>query len=365
MELLPKAAALAAMMLCAGVAQAQAPGPRAVELPAKSAFKHRHSKVQLPPVLAGLPRVRALEYEADQLDTMSNYSTPDLGEVYTVYIYRNVAGGVPVWFDRARRMVERRAELGTATLHAAGEFVPPGRTNPSGLLATYTATGQSYRSAGVAMVPVGEWLIKMRSSSRTLSPGELEARMKAALAEIAWPKKMAPAPAAAPVTACATRLALSGDAKPVESDDETGAATLMGALLGQMGANQAPPKRTTPPPATRWCRDSAEIPEGGVYRADERADSYLIALGDAGRGVTAGPSAGASLLQAADEKKGAAERYEVQMVLLSQTRISGLLDRLPPPAQALAIANEGPHASSFGTWGKGKGQVTVNTDMMK
>jgi hypothetical protein len=250
-------------------------------------------------------------------------------------------------------------------LSAAGPFVPPGRTNASGLLATYATSGQSYRSTGVALLPVGEWLVKLRASSRTLAPGELEARMKGALAEIAWPKKMTPAPIATPVNACATGLTLSGDAKPVENSDEAGAATLMGALLGQIGANGPAATRPNPPPPTRWCRDSTELPEGGVYRADARTDAYLIALSDAGRGITAGPSAGASLIVAADDKKGTAERYEVQLVLLSQTMISGLLDRLPPPAQAVAIAGRGPFASSFGTWGKGKGKVTVNTDMMK
>ena len=214
MGLPAKTAALAAIMLWVGAAQAQAQGPRPLELGAGAAFKHRHSKVQLPPVLAGLPRTKAMEYEPDQLDTMSEYASSDVAEAYTVYIYRNVAGGLPVWFDRARQMVERRNALGSATLHSAGEFVPPGRANASGLLATYALTGMKYRSTGVALVPVGEWMIKLRASSQSLSPAELEVRMKAVLAEIVWPKKMVPAPAAVPVARCATELALSGDAKP-------------------------------------------------------------------------------------------------------------------------------------------------------
>jgi hypothetical protein len=363
MRLLAKAAALAAMMLCPGVAQAQT--PRAIELSARAAFKHRHSKVQLPPVLAGLPRTRAMEYEPDQLDTLSEYAAPDLSETYTVYIHRNVAGGVPVWFDRARAMIEQRTTLGAPTLHSAGAFVPPGRGNASGLLATYAVAGKGYRSTGLAMVPAGEWLIKMRVSSHSLSPAELEARMKSALAEIAWPKKPAPAPDAAPVADCATGLALTGDAKPAEKDESSGAEMLVGALMGQMGAIREAPGQAAVPTATRWCRDPIELADGAVYRADEQADGYLIALGDAGRAVSAGRNAAQILLDSAGEKKAGGGRYEVRLIFLAQTMSSPLLDRLPPPAQALAIAKEGRFATSFGTWGKGKGQLTLGPEALK
>jgi len=362
MRFLSGAAALAAMILCAGAAQAQ--GPRAIELSAKAAFKHRHSKVQLPSQLAGLPRTKALEYEADQLDTMSEYATADVGEAYSVYIYRSVAGSLPVWFDRARWMIEHRATLGAATLRSAGEFVPPGRTNASGLLATYGLAGQGYRSTGVAIVPAGEWTIKLRASSKTLAPAELEAKMKSALAEIVWPKKMAPAPAAAPVAPCSTALALAGDAKPAEKDEDSLAETMMGALIG-MTASQQSPERAASPPAVRWCRDSIELPEAGVYRADEQTDGYFLAVADAGRGVSVARSAGRFLDDGAEGRKERPERYEVHMILLSQTLTSGLLDRLPPPAQALAIAKEGRFASSFGTWGKGKGQLTIGDEVIR
>lgn len=362
MGLLPRAAALAVLMSSIGAAQAQA--PRAVELPAKAAFEHRHSKVGLPPVLTGLPRTRSMEYEADQLDTMTEYASTDVDEVHSVYIYRNVVGGVPIWFDRARWMLEHRPDIGTASLHSARDFVPPGRANASGLIATYTLTGNSFKSTGVALAPVGEWLVKLRSSSQSLSAPELESRMKAALAQIAWPKKMAAAPTAVPVVPCSTALALSGDAVPAVVDDKSGAAMMFGALLGQMGATETAPGQAAPPSLTRWCRDSTELAEAGVYRADEQKNGYLLAVGDAGRGITAGPSAGQALLDL-DSKKAGSDRYEVHMILLAMRAASRLLDRLPPPAQALAIVKEGRFASSYGTWGKAKGTVTVGEDALK
>lgn len=363
MRLVSKAAVLAAMVL--GIGSAQAQEPRKIELPAKASFKHPHSKIQLPPVLAGLPRSGAMEFEADQLDMASEYATPDASEAYTIYIYRNVAAGVPVWFDRARWMVENRATLGTPTLHGAGAFVPPGRTNASGLLATYALDGKAYRSTGVALLPVGDWLVKMRISSQSLSPSELEARMKTALAEIAWPKKMDPAPEAVPVAGCTTSLALSGEAKPAEKDESSGAAMLVGALIGQMGAMEKAPRPAAAPTAIRWCRDPTAVEGGAVYRADAQTDGYLITLGDSGRAVSAGRNAATALMESAGEKKTGGERYEVSVIFLAQTMTSALLDRLPPPAQALTIAGKGPFATSFGTWGNAKGKLTIGPEMLK
>ncbi|HEX8263244.1 MAG TPA: hypothetical protein VF547_10270, partial [Allosphingosinicella sp.] len=266
MGLIEKSVVLAAALVLTVPVQAGAQGPQEIRLPAKAGFKHRHSKIGLPPVLAGLPRTKAAEFEADQLDMNSEYATPDAGEAYTVYIYRNVAGGLPVWFDRARTMIERRDTLGTATFHSAGPFVPPGRTNAAGLLATYALAGKGYRSTGVALVPAGEWLVKLRVSSETHSPAELESRMKAALAEMDWPGKMAPAPAAALVEPCSTALSLSGDAKPAAKDENSMAESLMGALVGMAAAHQQPKQAAAAPaPEPRWCRDSIELAEGGVY----------------------------------------------------------------------------------------------------
>ena len=358
-----KVAALGATIVCAGGAQAQTAAPEQLKIKADGRFEHRHTKLVLPPSLAGLQRTKATAIEGDQLDIFFEHATPDLSETYTVYVFRHVAGGLPVWFDRARSMIEGRPALGAATLHSAGAFVPPGRTNASGLAATYSVSGKGYSSTGVALVPLGEWIVKVRASSKTLSPAELDSKMKAVLAELRWPSKLAPAAAAVQVQPCTTSLALSGQAQATAGED-SGAAVLFDALLGQMAANTPPPKRPAPAPAARWCRDSTQIANAAVYRAGGAADSYLLALGDAGRAITAGPSAGAGLL-AAEDGKEAKPSYTVQLVLLAQTMNSAAYDRLPPPAQAFEIAEKGSFASSYATWGKGKGRINIGSDAFK
>jgi hypothetical protein len=361
-----------AFILLLPASQAQAQGApqgaaqaRSIDVAAKKPFKHRHSKVALPPSLAGLPRGHILELEGDQLDVSISYGTPDLHEVYTVYVYRNVSGGLPVWFDRARAMIEQRGQLGTATFREAPvAFVPPGRGNASGLAAVYALAGKDYRSTGIALVPVGEWLVKMRASSTTLSPDELDARMKAALAEIAWPGNMAAAPAAVPVTACKTALAYAGDAKPFKSEDDSGGAMLLGALLGQAVATDLAQNQAAAAVQTHWCRDPAALEGAGIYRADEETDGYLLALADAGRAAEVGRSAGQALMEIADEKPGK-PAYAIELLLLGETLTSTSFDALPPPSQALAIVKEGRFSSSVPTWGKKKGEIRINADALK
>jgi hypothetical protein len=362
---------LALLWVCTAVAasfctvpevRAQAPATSEIKVGAKSNFRHRHSKLVLPPVLGGIARSRGVAIEPDELDLYFEHAAADLSEAYTVYVYRHVAGGLPVWFDRARAMIERRAALGTAEVQSAGAFIPPGRNEASGLLATYALTGRAYRSTGVALMPLGEWMVKLRASSKTLSPSELEARMKAALAELRWPSRMTAAPALVPVEPCTTPLALSGEAKPLSGED-AGAENLMGALLGQMADNLPDAKLPSADAETRWCRDATLVENAGVFRADGAADRYLIALGDAGRALNVGPSAGAGFLD--EEDAGSETSFAVRLVLPARTMTSRVYDRLPPPAQAVAIWKEGRFASSHPTWGKNKGRMDISPDAMK
>ncbi|HEX8225296.1 MAG TPA: hypothetical protein VF605_15895 [Allosphingosinicella sp.] len=351
-----KAAALAAMMLCSGgVARAQDPPPRPLELSATAAFTHEHSRVELPPVLRGLPRIEARENEPGQLHISFQYASPDRGEAFIVIIYRDVGGGLPVWFDRARRRVERGAEIGAATLHRAGPFFPPRRTNASGLLATYGLAGKGYRSSGVALVPAGEWLVTLWAASRTEYPPELEARLKAALFEIVWPE-MEPAREVDSIAACTTALAFPREAEPVPRDKESFARSYMGAVVDAKLIE--PLRRVADPP--RWCRDSIELDNAGVYRADEQTDGYFLAINDSGRGIRVRRNGVSLSDQRASNRKDQSERYEVQAIQMSKISTSSLLDRLPPPAQALAIVMERRLEITFLTWGEGRGRVVAH-----
>jgi hypothetical protein len=109
------------------------------------------------------------------------------------------------------------------------------------------------------------------------------------------------------------------------------------------------------------------VENGGVYRNNEETDGYLIAFSDAGRALRVQPSFGGQLLAQADPKSGAPAQpsWTVSLLLLQRTLTSGSYDRLPPPAQALRIFQEGEYASEVPTWGKSKGHIRINSDAIK
>lgn len=332
----------AAALLSAAPALAQAPKPQPIAVAADAPFRHDNSGLTLPATLAGLPRTRILENEAPQLDILAAWARGDDAEL-SVYVYRSTAGSVPVWFDRAVWAIETRGLYGTPVpAQPPVAFRPPGATADTGLLAAWTAGSGSYTGTGVALVPFGEWLVKLRYSSKSEDGAAVAALLRAAVAGIGWPATLPPAPPAQPIAACAAPLAFKGKARSAPAD-------MTNALIGALSGVVASSASATPPAS--WCRDAATLPMAGVYRPDGAVDRYLIALSDAGRGVSVGPGLGGLF----DPK--AKPRWAVNLVLPGQTVNFPQQDRLPTPARALELLREQP-VSSASTWGA-KRQVTL------
>ena len=356
------AALAAALMLGGASAVCAQQGPKALEAKAGEAFRHAHSALAFPPTLAGWPRGRVIGMEQDQLDVAVDYGTIEQGEVFTFYVFRNVSGDVPVWFDRARWMIEHRDVLGKAEAGEAGAFVPPGRNEAAGLAASYALSGKGLKSTGVAVLPLGEWYVKLRASSTTRSPAELMAAMKKALAELTWPKTLGPAAAAVPVQPCSGALSVSGEAKLLAKSKDNQAASMMNALLGSVAVNAVKDKGEPPPRPPVWCRDAFQTLQAGAYRPDSANDSYLLAVSDAGRAISVEPDATAVLLGLEKKRKSDKPSYVVQFLLLPQTLTTASYDRMPPPEQAIAIVREGRFVSGVPSWGKDKGNINITME---
>jgi hypothetical protein len=310
-------------------------------------YKHKLSKLSFPATLAGAPRLRVRSIGPELLDVSAGYETADGAEFLSLFVYRNVTGAVPVWFDRARWAIENRPDVYGTPVAAVGApaFVPPGQQAASGMIATYTLNKPPYRSTGVAILPFGEWLVKLRYSSKTLEAASLATAMRKALAELDWPREITAGVAASPVTECPTPLALSGESKPAPAN---GAAVLLAAVMG-LAANAGTKEKAEPaptPPAS-WCRDPTVLKLGGVYRPDAATDRYLIALSDAGRGVFVGPDSAAALLA---PTQPAAPSWSVALIDMDATTYFPAQDRLPSPAQVVERILNGPANSRSSTW---------------
>lgn len=342
-----------AMLTAAGAAEAQQPREQ-IEVAAGKPFKHKHTRLQLPPAIDGIARSGLVTLEPDQLDVIGRYDKPDGSEAISIYIYRELAGALPVWFDRARWAIENRTALyGTPRLSERPlAFVPPMRTEASGLIATYTSSHGALRSTGVALVPLDGWLVKIRYSSASMDADALDQRIRTVLAGLGWPRKLAPAPVATPVEPCAAPLAASERSRPAPPNP---AGALVGALLGAPGIATS----KTAPATAAWCRDDSVDPKGAVYRAGGATDAYLIALSDAGRGIRVAPDASAALLDQA-----AKPSWSIELLQMARTVRFASQDRLPPPQQAAEIVNGGRYVSAASTWGKQK-TITISNDQLQ
>lgn len=323
-----------------------AQGPQERQLPATEAYRHGPTGLAVPAALPDAPPRARVAILAPELDEFVEYKTADADQSITLYVFRRVSGTVPVWFDRAAQQILQREVYGGPTpLGAAAAFTPPGQSSASGLIQVFRVAKPPYRSTGVALLPLGDdWFVKLRYSSTTIAPEDLGAKMQAVLAAIEWPKQIAPVPAAMPIADCTTALAAKDGAKP--RANTLGATLLQSALLGAIARKELKP--TTVHIAT-YCRDTAPRPalaNAGVYRADGARDGYLLALGDAGRGVSVTPDTLGALAGDTNQKS-----YSITLLNIGQSFVFAPRDRLPRPEQAFDIVKSERPVSSLATWG--------------
>lgn len=333
----------------AATAPAWAQGELAVE--AGKPWPHKHSGITVPATLGGNALTAARTYAPHELDLGLSFEPNDARDFLSFYIFRNTNGGAPVWMAQAQWSIENRGLFRGAKLAIAPEaFTPPGQSTASGLRAVYaTIADQGYSSTGIALLPFGDWYVKLRATSRDKSPADLARAMDGWLAEIIWPKDVVTAPAALPVTACTDPLTFQGKSKDASGDAIQDALT---AAITSAAAGQG--KRQ--PVQVQWCRDSALDGNKAAYRADGARDAYLLAVGDNGIGIWVGPSVGGLLMGT----KGKGERFGVTLHMAAQDLNFASQDRLPSPERAMEIVNAGRVSATVATWGD-KRQIQIDS----
>ncbi|WP_126013200.1 hypothetical protein [Sphingomonas sp. ABOLH] len=348
-------AALAAGMMVATPVAAQQSGTAISAKPGKP-YRFKHSGITTPAQLDGIARVGVRQFGDQELDVFAKYENGE--DMITVYVYRSLTGSVPVWFDRARASVEQRRELfGNVAPVVPTAFTPPGQSTASGLMAGWTLNKPPYRGTALAILPVGEWLVKVRYSSSKMDGAAVAARIPAILGALAWPRTIPAAPAAAPVAACATPLVFDAAATAVTDPKAIQSAALTGGLI----AAAADGKGTPPATAPLWCRDPAPAPFGAAYRENAEPEGYLLAISDSGRGIAVQPDVIARELGQAEGKQvrqWSVAGYEPGSVA-THTPMTGL----PSPETLIGVLDR-PFLARTTTWGK-KRDVAVNPDVFK
>jgi hypothetical protein len=210
-----------------------------------------------------------------------------------------------------------------APLGAVARLALPGLSIESGLRVTYAFKDSDKGGTGLAMVPLGDWLIAIRLSSPTMTPPAVDATLLDLVSKIRWPAQPPSGQSVAtPVAACATSLK-TRKAKLIQPDL---AQALIGATLSNI-AEQKAKERTKDARAPIFCRDGASLPEYAMYRSDMATDGYVLAIGDGGISASVFPG-----LSLTDRKE-----YAVTLATHDSHDTYPSFNALPDPKQVFSL----------------------------
>lgn len=301
--------------LAATMAQAQGPQLRLIEQGAAQAWKHERTGVVFPTGLIGLKRSVVQDTTNNEYDVAAIYGDGYVTGLVTIYVYRPAVTSVPLWFDRAQTSIV--AFRGIGSPKAATIFAPPGSKTASAMRVSYPMPGEATATA-LAMVPVGDWLLKIRITAPG-TPEAVESRIDEILAALALPDQP-DAPVAAEVQPCAEPLKY-GKAKALKPD---GAHVMLVAITNLRDQVEEV--------AEAWCREKALNVVWGHYRKTEVPDGYVLALGDSGRALQV------KAVPALDE--GKKPDYSLAFIDAGVTIQFPLLSALPVPEKAIEFTKK-------------------------
>jgi hypothetical protein len=263
-------------LACATMAQAAEPQP----IPAKAgkAWQHKASGFAFPPAIGDFKRDDIKDLSSGkQIDLGSAYRDPDSGTLATVYLYRPAMPSASLWFDVANWYILRNDRFKPVTVERGpATFAITGQSQTANLRQVY-AIGAGGRSSGVAVIPMGRWLVKIRITSAAYEPRALDQVLESFVRSLGWPAKMPTARDSTPVESCSGKLP---EAK-AEEISQTGALILVGATIPSLIEEQADKGELAEMP--RLCRDDSRTDMAyPVYQFDEGKDGYAVAIGDNG-----------------------------------------------------------------------------------
>jgi len=354
------AVALTASALAAPVSAQPAP-PAAITAPADQPWVHEPASIIFPAAIDLFARSEVKDLSNGRLlDVSVAYDDPVARTHVNVYVYHAAEPSTALWFDVAATMIATNSKFGTVTPQADPiAFAIPGATVATGLRQSFSVT-QLGRSSGVALIALGEWVVKLRMTSPVYDAAQLDAAMDRMIRQIGWPRTLPPLAAATPFHACEKARPFGPNAKKRKLD---GAAVLLGAMAGKVESDDRSKalEKGAPPAPLMFCvhsdRISGRLP---IYQGEKHEDGYVIPLGDSGELLVVERDSLSGLLLGS---KGhmpwslTVKKHDKWLQYASY-------DAMPPPTQAiLAVQSEHP-VSVTTVYGK-ENSVTLSPDAIK
>lgn len=268
----------------ASVTNAAVPGATDLPIEPGQNFTVPVSGIIAPSQAAGLNLVQA-QVIIPGADYGLTYSNTDArsadrsqsGTLASIYISRNTAGDASLWFDWVSQIMDTMGYYGKTTNAPSALFTPKAHGVASGLIRTLKPSKSGLASTGVALFTHGDYIIKLRVSSGTLSPDENAAVIQTLVDALTLPAldKEDEQPALAyQVAACKDALPTTSMPKAKRGD---GTQALVLGTAGQSASIMNSVVYQVRPGKSQWCRDP-NAPN--VYRPDGKTDRWMLVESD-------------------------------------------------------------------------------------
>lgn len=324
---------LISLFLALALASPAASQMRSLGVPNDKGWQHAQTGVILMSRLGEFQRSELRDNGTSELDVAATYYAGGAADTASIYLFRPGITSLPMWFDRSHYALTTNPQIQVAAPSGPiARVALPGSGVGSGLRVTYALRGDQGAS-GLAMLPYGDWLLKIRVTSRTKTAADVDAILLGLIAKIRWPEKRPVERVADPVAACLTPIK-TRKAKLIQPDL---AQALIGATLSNM-ADELGKKDTqgaAKPPI--FCRNGDSSREFGMYRSDQSADGYILAIGDSGISASVFPG-----LSLTDRKE-----FAVTLSTHDSRDTYPSFNALPEPRQVFAlVTSRGPMSRS-------------------
>lgn len=318
--------------MMAGAVQADA--AQEIRIRPGKPWVHKDSGLAFPAAIGSFVRRDMTDIsDGKRIDIAATYDDPTTSSVATLYLYRPAMPEPALWFDISNWFLQRNDRFGVVKADGGPTTFQIATTQGSAALRQSYAISATGRSSGVAIAPIGRWLIKLRMTSRALEPPTLDRAMRDFLVGMPWPKKMPPAPDSLPLGPCSTPLTTTR----AEEIKQVGAVILVGAMNGSLSTETAKDAPAEAPASL--CRDDSR-PDAAhpLYQLDEGRTGYVMAIGDSGTLLSVRDDRASAMIasELSDGKtEAAAPFYRVTMMSPERWEQYSAYAQLPPLDQAM------------------------------
>lgn len=338
--------------------------PTELEIAPDADFAHKWTAMEFPVQLGDLKRDVIVAYADNQTNLSANY-TGQLGDLFSLYIYRAGVADPSIWFDRALFALNQNSAFSSTNgaEQKTGMFTPSGGTSESGLLSVIK-TGGPFRSTSLAIYASGDWLVKVRYSSKTLNPEEMEESLRLMLAQLPALENISTQPAYL-VQPCQEPVKYKKAKRVKMKKDDAMSSALLGALAGMIMDERLEADEESdivePIDPVIFCREGDPSLQHTLYRPDESTESYTIAFGDSGVSGHVGFDGFSSLFSELESKKSKSKgQYSLSLRDGNKTLNYRPYRSLPKPDQAIkTIFNENAISSSNRPLGQENSAISI------